>query len=321
MTRYLWILGLSLAMAGSASAQAPGDEGAGDAAGRAPRRQPASQDAVGEEEEEEMEQPADDDRGARRRGRDEADGDDDRRGSFGDRGGRFGRGNAMFEAIDADGDGSISSAELRRSAAALKKLDADGDGNITLAEAGSAGGPGMRVGGPFGGGSPEQMVMGMIQQLDRNRDGQIGLDEVDERSLRMLSQFRDMNEDGKLNQQELLAGVQQMQQRMGGGFGNPGGAFGGGGFDPRQMTERLMANDQNGDGKLTEDEVPPQMQRMLSRADENGDGELDAAEIEASTRRMGERFRGGFGRERGGRGEEDAEEDRGSRRRRSDAEE
>jgi Ca2+-binding EF-hand superfamily protein len=216
----------------------------------------------------------------------------------------------MFEAIDANGDGTINNAELRKAIAALRKLDADGDGNITLAEATPQGGPGFR-GGPFGGGGgdPAQMVDGMIQNLDRNRDGQIGLDEVDERSLGMLSRFRDVNGDGKLSREELMAGMEQMRQQFGGGgFGR--GGFGGGGFDPQQMTERMMANDQNGDGKLQADEVPEQFRGMLRGADQNEDGASDARELAESSRRMGERFgRGGFGRGGFGRGgDEDREE-------------
>jgi Ca2+-binding EF-hand superfamily protein len=256
------------------------------------------------------------------------------RGQGDDRGGRegfggFRRPNPMFEAIDVNGDGTINNAELRKAIAALRKLDADGDGNITLAEATPQGGPGFR-GGPFGGGGdPAQMVDGMIQNLDRNRDGQIGLDEVDERSLGMLSRFRDVNGDGKLSREELMAGMEQMRQQFGGGFGGGRGGFGGGGFDPQQMTERMMANDQNGDGKLQADEVPEQFRGMLRGADQNEDGAIDARELAESTRRMGERFgRGGFGRggregqEGGfGRGEEGGEDGERRGRRRPEAEE
>jgi Ca2+-binding EF-hand superfamily protein len=301
MARCFWTLALCLLMSAVATAQAPGDEGPGDGAGSAARR--ARQPAV--EPEEEMEEPAEGERG-RRRGRGEESDESPGRGGPGEDRGRFGggfrRGNPIFEALDTDGDQSISAAELRRAAASLKKLDVDGDNKITLAEASPAGGPG-GPGGPFGGGDPAQMVDGMIRQMDRNRDGRIGLDEVDERSLRMLSNIRDANGDGALDRAELMAGMEQMRQRFGGG---PGGGGPGGGFDGARMTERLMANDQNGDGKLSADEVPEQFQGMLRGGDENEDGMIDARELEMATRRMGERFRGGFGGDRGGRGERGA---------------
>jgi Ca2+-binding EF-hand superfamily protein len=290
-----------------AVAQSPGDEGPGNNAGRAARR--ATQPAVAPAEEEEMEEePAE---GERRRGRGEESEGRRGRGEAGEDRGRFGggfrRSNPIFEALDADGDGSISQAELRRAAASLKTLDADSDGKITLAEASPQGGPG-GPGGPFGGGDATQMVDNMIRQMDRNRDGRIGLDEVqDERSLRMLSNIQDGNGDGALDRVELLAGMEQMRQRFGGGFGG-GGFGGGGGFDGARMTERLMANDRNGDGKLSADEVPEQFRGMLQGGDEDSDGFIDARELEMSTRRMGERFsRGGFGGgERGERGERGA---------------
>jgi Ca2+-binding EF-hand superfamily protein len=316
MTRCLVTLGLCTVLAAPAAAQSPGDEGVGP--GRTTQRQQPREDT----EEQPADEPADEDRGPRRE-RGERGQDEDRggRGGFGG----FRRPNPLFEAIDANGDGSINNAELRKAIAAIKKLDADGDGNITLAEASPQGGPGGRGGfggGPFGGGGdPAQMVDGMIQNLDRNRDGQIGLDEVDERSLAMLSRFRDVNGDGALNRQELIAGMEQMRQQFGGGGGGGfGRGGGGGGFDPQQMTERMLANDKNGDGKLQADEVPEQFRGMLRGADENEDGAIDARELAESTRRMGERFRGGFG--RGGRGGEE-EGDDGERRgrRRPEAEE
>ena len=310
MARCIWTLVLCLLTTAAAVAQSPGDEGPGNNAGRAARRatQPATEPAAAPEEEME-DAPAE---GDRRRGRGEESEGRRGRGDAGEDRGRFGggfrRGNPIFEALDADSDGSISTAELRKAAVALKKLDADSDGKITLAEASPQGGPG-GPGGPFGGGDPAQMVDGMIQQMDRNRDGRIGLDEVtDERSLRMLSNIRDANGDGALDRPELLAGMAQMQQRFGGGGQFGGGPGGGGGFDGARMTERMMANDANGDGKLSPDEVPEQFRGMLQGGDENNDGTIDARELEMATRRMGERFsRGGFGGgERGGRGERGA---------------
>jgi collagen type III alpha len=53
-----------------------------------------------------------------------------------------------------------------------------------------------------------------------------------------------------------------------------------------------MANDANGDGKISRDEAPEYMQRFFDRADGNGDGVVDQAEIEE----LRSRFGGGGGR-------------------------
>lgn len=326
MSRIFWTLALCLATASAVQAQAPGDEGPGNDRGTAARRNARSAD---DEQPSTDAPPADADREERSRGR----------GGSGEDGGRFGgfrRGNPMFDAIDADGDRSISTAELRKAIAALKKLDADGDGNITLAEASPQGGPGgFGPGGrgPFGGGDPSQFVDTILQQNDRNGDGKLTLDEMRDERMAMMLSTADADKNGAIDRAELTAAFEQMRQRMGGGpGGGPGGGFGGpggGGFDARQMTERLMANDRNGDGKLSPDEVPEQAQGMLRGGDANEDGFIDAAEMETITRRMGERFggRGGFGgRERGGVGERPGAEGEGddaprSRRQRPETEE
>ena len=53
--------------------------------------------------------------------------------------------------------------------------------------------------------------------------------------------------------------------------------------EPRQgrFLRMLLANDKNGDGVLTKDELPPQFQRMAAGGDLNGDDQLDQAELKA----------------------------------------
>ena len=131
MTRCLVTLGLCMALAAPAAAQSPGDEGVGPGRTQRPPRREAPEEA----EEQGADESAEEDRGPRRDR-----GERGERGPGEDRGGRegfggFRRPNPMFEAIDANGDGTINNVELRKAIAALRKLDADGDGNITLAEA------------------------------------------------------------------------------------------------------------------------------------------------------------------------------------------
>ncbi len=73
--------------------------------------------------------------------------------------------------------------------------------------------------------------------------------------------------------------------------------------DPNAMFERL---DQNGDGWVTEDEVPQERQRffdlMMQRGDQNQDGKLTREEFTASLNERGGSFQFGEGRPmRGGR--------------------
>ena len=63
----------------------------------------------------------------------------------------------------------------------------------------------------------------------------------------------------------------------------------------------IMANDQNGDGKVTRDELPERMQRIIDRLDTDKDGAITKKEAEAVSSRMsGGRQGGRPGGEQGG---------------------
>jgi len=188
--------------------------------------------------------------------------------------------NPMFTAIDVDGDGVITKAELRKAIVALKKLDADGDGNITLAEVTSAS--------PWG--DPAQFVERMITENDKNGDGMLSADEVPERMQRML-EGADQNGDGAFTREELTLGMENMRNRFRGGRDRDGFRGGQGGFNGGDRGSdpigRLMQYDQDGNG-LSADEIPPRMQAMFRPTDDlNKDGVLNAAELQAVIQRMG----------------------------------
>ena len=105
--------------------------------------------------------------------------------------------NAMFTAIDVDGDGAITKAELRKAIAALKQLDTDNDGIITLAEVSPAS--------PWG--DPAQFVDRMMTENDKNGDGKLSLDELPERTQQML-QDADTDANGEFTREELMAGME-----------------------------------------------------------------------------------------------------------------
>ena len=204
----------------------------------------------------------------------------DRENSYGEeeggRGGRrggFGRmmgapPNPMFQAIDADGDGVITSKELRRAIVALKKLDTDGDGNITMAEVRPQSGPG----GPMG--DPAQI----ITENDKNNDGKLQQEEIPPYLARMF-EGADTNGDGAIDRDELAAQMEQMRGRMRGGRGNFEG-------DLQETVKQMMQLDRNGDGLLSTNEIPQQMMPMLQGADNNRDGVLDPQEVQSVAERM-----------------------------------
>jgi Ca2+-binding EF-hand superfamily protein len=192
--------------------------------------------------------------------------------------------NVMFTAIDADGDGVITKAELRKAVAALKQLDADNDGMITLAEVSPAS--------PWG--DPAQFADRIIKENDKNGDGKLTADELSERMQQML-QNADPDGDGEITRDEIMASMESMRERFRGGRGRgfrggPGGFNGGRDRDSNPIG-RLMQLDVDGNG-LTPNEIPQDMKAMFRPTDDlDQDGVLNAAEMQAVIERMGDAAR------------------------------
>jgi hypothetical protein len=107
----------------------------------------------------------------------------------------FMRENPVLAALDTDGDGVISAAEIANSAAALKSLDIDDDGTLTPYEL-----------------LPNPAVSqaaGMMGRFDTNDSGVIALqslpkDDLDIESIRRLLNAADRNRDGVVTRGELI---------------------------------------------------------------------------------------------------------------------
>jgi hypothetical protein len=112
-------------------------------------------------------------------------------------------GTALLRALDADGDGKLSSIEIENAAAALKKLDKNGDGSLTRDEFGP---PGGLAGGAFGGGG--SAMFDRLRELDKNKDGKWNKDELPPR-LQERFDALDANKDGSLGPEELREGVRR----------------------------------------------------------------------------------------------------------------
>ncbi|WP_149499387.1 EF-hand domain-containing protein [Roseiconus lacunae] len=176
----------------------------------------------------------------------------------------------IVAALDADRDGEISESEISNAATALKTLDRNKDGKIDFAELRPADmGPPtderMRGRGPEGRGpegrGPEGRGPEGRGPEGRGPEGR-GPRDGDEARGRGPGMFR-------------------------------GGDFGRGG-DPTQIVDRMMRQDKNDDGLLSEDELPQWMSRIVERADQNDDGKLSRDELlkAMQSRRAMDRRRG-----------------------------
>ncbi len=198
--------------------------------------------------------------------------------------------NALFAALDTDGDGVISKAELKKAILSLKKLDANNDGNITLAE---CGGDAAAAGGVGAVANDATQWLDRIMAKDKNGDGRLTPDELNENERQML-QGADLNGDGAIDRQELAAMGTGRGEARGNLNGNLAGGANGAGAAGRRGNEamgRFFQYDRNHDGRLTANEVPPQMMGVLRGGDTNGDGAIDAGELQAIAARMGDRMK------------------------------
>jgi Ca2+-binding EF-hand superfamily protein len=227
--------------------------------------------------------------------------------------------NAMFQAIDADGDGELSKAEIGRAARQLRTLDADKDGKLTLAEVSPPGGPG----GPPGPGGPFNDVAAMVDKVmvyDQNGDGSLSLDELPpDMAQQMMPMFQagDKDGDGALSRAELRATMEVMKNQFGNGppgwAGGPPGLAGGpagtaarGAVDADKLMGQMLQNDADGDGQLSPQEVPKQQITFFRKGDRNKDGYIDESELRVVIRRSGKQLQAslarGDGKTRTGRG-------------------
>ena len=180
---------------------------------------------------------------------------------------------AMFERLDQDGDGVVTSDEVpdgqkERFDRILSRGDQDRDGRLTREEfMASLEGAQSRQGQGRGGRAGRNFDPGrMFERMDTNGDGKITRDELPEQAPPMFERM-DSDGDGAITREEIS------NFRPGGGRGQGGG---GQRMNPDRMFEQF---DANGDGKITEDELPEDAPPLLQRFDRDGDGAVTREEL------------------------------------------
>jgi hypothetical protein len=138
--------------------------------------------------------------------------------------------------------------------------------------------------GRFMAGAPVHPV---VQALDADGDGVLSAAEIDNAPAALRKLDKDRN--GKLTGDEIRPAF---------------GRFGGReprGPDPSELVTRMLAFDKDGDGKLSQAELPERMKTLADTADTNKDGFIDRAELtklaedQARAAREGRRGEGGGG--------------------------
>lgn len=167
----------------------------------------------------------------------------------------------VLEALDTDGNGELSAAEIAAASASLLKLDKNRDGQITPDEYNP------KLEDKTAG---DDMVTRMMA-LDRNGDGVLTKDEVPER-MQALFDRGDTNHDGKLTPPEIraMAAAQTDPQGRPIGRGNATGML--------RMDPVMDALDVDHDGVLSAAEIAS-APGALKTLDRDADGTLSVAEL------------------------------------------
>jgi Ca2+-binding EF-hand superfamily protein len=161
-------------------------------------------------------------------------------------------------ALETDGDGQLSAAEIAAASASLAKLDKNHDGRITSEEYSQK----------LKDETAGTELLSRLMVMDRNGDGVLTVDEISER-MKPMFERGDTNHDGKLTGEEIraMAAAQADPQGRPVGRGN---------FNSQDPV--ILALDVDKDGVISAEEIAnaPVVLKVL---DKDGDGTVSVAEL------------------------------------------
>ncbi len=177
----------------------------------------------------------------------------------------------LLQALDTNGDGTLSADEIQHATDTLLKLDRNHDGQLTpdeyLSQRTDA--------------QPADDTVQRLMAFDRNGDGVLTADELPDR-MQPLFQRGDANHDGKLTNDEIRA-MAHSQSGLQGRAGGPNSAEG-----IQRQDPLINCIDIDHDGVLTAAELAS-ASGALKTLDTNADGSLQPAEIRILQATPGER--------------------------------
>lgn len=197
----------------------------------------------------------------------------------------------VLEKLDTNADGRISEDEApERMKKAFSKLDGNGDGAIDATELKAA--RSKREGGPAKKSAESGPAASeLFTRFDSDSDGKITEEEAPERMKRHFGRI-DANSDGGVDAKEMAAARAKMAgNRPQGAPQRPKGAplRAKGALEPGALLKQF---DKDGDGKLSQEEVPERMKQYFAVIDADSDDSLSGDELAAALRRMRERQEG-----------------------------
>lgn len=192
-------------------------------------------------------------------------------------------------AMDSDGDGKITKAEYRGNPRLFERLDRNGDDVLDAEDIGGA--QPNRGGKDDKAAAPKVLPPGLLR-MDADKDGK--LTEAEWSGPAEVFKRLDKNQDGVITPEDLARPDRQRGGRK---------------ITPEQVAKRFEKLDANGDGKLTEGEIPA---RLFERIDTDKDGSVSLEEMQAAMdRRMGRGNRDRANKDRPGMAEGDQRRRRG----------
>ena len=159
-------------------------------------------------------------------------------------------------ALDADGDGTLSEAEVQEHREAMfAAIDANNDG--------------------------------VLSQDEMSAHHEAKRAEMEARSVDRMFENFDANKDGLISREEAVAGKAAKREEMQARWGERKGADGG---KPEFKGKHFARMDKDGNGSISKDEFEGQPMMMFERFDEDGDGVVVIEDIQVK-RGEGRRFK------------------------------